>query len=876
MPKRTRSTKTPAADIINDTIEALNDEESDASHQSSIEDAKPTSTSEKLWNSTQSALSNNLLPLVSKPEELLTTLLNKDASSVDNGGQNSRVGLVTISQQLFRYIEHLAHAEEELKAIQKDAKLRELDPTLSDNEEEEKEEVDEDPCTLSGLASLYVGEGLEEDDAYTGVDAETIWGQVDLQNTALVSRLKKNLKKLTKRSTSDDKKYGPDDKIRLLEMGAVDSDEEKEEDDDMNSDEGSAASNFGDDYEEEEEEEDPGADSDEDSDARRIRERMERAMEEMSDDEDEDMENENIDNDKEQKLAALRSKIAKEEEGIDPTREEMRDGFFDLHEMEAFADEEEEFLPDVAYGQELPDEDNNERVLPHLKDRAGKESDDDDGFDEEFEEDELTKRYEPNSLRRKKYRADDEVELLYQLYDDEDNDDSDGEDPEEMTAADFFGKPDPKLIKRYKEQQNNNKNKSKSADMKFDDDDSWNDEFAEDGLDWKEDGDEDGMNSNGDDSKEGDSDNEDEGDSEGDMEEEEEDDEEPMKQSVHDIKSKKLEEQTLRLEEEMMAEKPWRMLGEAKGTNRPSDSLLDATPEFEVAFKPPPIITAGHTADIEEVIKKRIVEEDWDDVIPRELPDIGASKRGGDAPEVSQEKSKLGLGELYEREYLKKTTGFDRDAHDKETEEDAAKEEMKQLFANLCSQLDALSNYHFAPRPVADEADVQNREDVPAIAMEEVLPLHMSKSRGVAPEEVFGAGKGRASVLKGESELDQTERKRLRNAKKASRRKARKQKEADEKLISKLQPGLGLNNPYEKRKLREELQMARASGKVIVAKDNQGWQDDAATGKEYQTSTKFFQKMQENVESMVRGGDDGRERKRAKTQQGESSSTYKL
>jgi U3 small nucleolar RNA-associated protein MPP10 len=125
--------------------------------------------------------------------------------------------------------------------------------------------------------------------------------------------------------------------------------------------------------------------------------------------------------------------------------------------------------------------------------------------------------------------------------------------------------------------------------------------------------------------------------------------------------------------------------------------------------------------------------------------------------------------------------------------------------------------------------------------------------------------------------MDQDERRRLRNAKKSARRKSRKQKEADEKLISKLQPGLGLNNPYEKRKLREELQMARASGKVIVANENKGWQDEAAAGKEYQTSAKFFQKMQENVESMVQNGGEGREKKRAKTNEGrQSSSSYKL
>ena len=880
MPRRTRRSQAAAASIADDDDDAdkpitsddiASDQDKDDQPADDDDDAN-ISTTEKMWNNTQSVLSNRLLPLVSKPEELLTSLLNKDAAS--SATTNARVDLVTISQQLFRYIEHLAHAEEQLKAIQKEQKLREIDPALMEEEEEEKVNDcdDEEPCTLSGLASLYIGESsISNDD--NGVDAETIWGQVDLQNTALMSRLKKNLKKLVKRSSNDEKKYGPDDLIQLLEVDAMDSNEE--EGDSMASgsndedDEGSAASNFGDDYEYDEEK-DQDADSDEDSDARRIRERMERAMEDMSDDD--DIEDKSDRDDKQQRLAAIRAKAA-EEEAIDPAREEMRDGFFDLHEMEAFADEEEEFLPDVAYGQELPEEDKNEKVLPHVRDRAGKESDDDEGFDDEFEDEDnnLTKRYESNSVRRRKYRADDEVDLLYQLYDDDANDSND-EDPEEMTAADFFGNPDAKLIKRYKEQQKNNKNKSN--DMKFDDDDSWNDEFAEDGLDWK-DGDEgDDMESDGDDAEEENSAEEDGDEAEGSMDEEEDD---KQKLSTHDIKSKKLEEQTLRLEEEMMAEKPWRMLGEATGTNRPSDSLLDSTPEFEVAFKPPPIITAGHTADIEEIIKKRIIEEDWDDVVPRELPDIGASKRGGDAPEVSQEKSKLGLGELYEREYLKKTTGFDRDAHEKETEEDAAKEEMKKLFADLCSHLDALSNYHFAPRPVADEADVQNREDVPAIAMEEVLPLHMSKSRGVAPEEVYGAGKGRASVLKGESEMDQTERKRLRNAKKSARRKARKQKEADEKLISKLQPGLGLNNPYEKRKLREELQMARASGKVIVAKDNQGWQDEAATGKEYQTSAKFFQKMQENVESMVHGGEgDGRAKKRAKTQEGGSSSSYKL
>ncbi len=379
-----------------------------------------------------------------------------------------------------------------------------------------------------------------------------------------------------------------------------------------------------------------------------------------------------------------------------------------------------------------------------------------------------------------------------QMYEGSDNDKKGFEDDEEsgvvdastMTAADFFGKPSKKLMHKYKAKHdakvkvkngwkggkgggNVKKPKAKSF-TGGNDDDSWDDHnFEDDGMDWKEDdGDaEEGDDEDYDDVKKGG------GASGGDQNDDDEDYKEEMsgegredgiardgkrKLSAHEMRSQKLQEQTLRLERDMMAEKPWKMMGEARGTNRKVDSLLESTPEFEVAFKPPPILTPQHAADIEAMIKKRIVDEDWDDVIPRELPDIGARKRGGgEAPDVSQEKSKLGLGELYEREYLKKTTGYDRDAAERRTEEDAAKEEMRRLFANLCSQLDALSNYHFAPRPVADEADVQNREDVPAIAMEEVLPLHVSRSRGIAPEEVHAAGRGRKSVLKGESELDQ-------------------------------------------------------------------------------------------------------------------------
>ncbi|KAL7518277.1 hypothetical protein ACHAWX_003123 [Stephanocyclus meneghinianus] len=918
MARRTKKTNTvnatamPTSDVVDKQPQSANPAAADTDEETPESDITPP----EMWAKTQESISTNLLPLISQQEELFSLL---HLTKGDAANDAYKLKLVDTSQQLFRFIEYLAELQDRLKNNHKKE-----DGSEAANDDDNVNQEESLPCSLSGLHSLYTGlESSQHTPTTNLVDIETIWGQVDLQNNALLPRLKKLTKKLAKCSPRDGEsgEVGANG-IRLLDMSAMESGDEQGDgvsdsdgiDDEESVSEGSAASNL------DEEDGDQSHESDDDDeelddDAKRIRERMKKAMADMGESGDDFSDDEKDEatykaeqsgddfSDDEKDEATLKAEQLKkftakakemEESIIDPTREEMRDGFFDLHEMEAFADEEEEYLPNEAYGAEMEDEEDsddsddkvnskkkqkNKKLLPHVRDRMGEsDSDSDDNSDDEGSEDELTKRFKPNTVRRKKYRADDEIEALYELYNDKLDDDYDQSDDEaevaveNMTAADFFGKPDKKLIERYKSKNRHGDGKDNDkGGPGFGETVSWEDhDFGDDGADWKDNGD--------DDEVVGPEESEEEEEESEDAEEDANSDGKPHKLSTHGLQSKKLEQYTLRIEEELMAEKPWRMRGETRGTDRPADSLLDSTPEFEVAFKPPPIITAEHTASIEEMIKKRIIDEDWDDVIPRELPDIGLHKRGGgDPPEVSQEKSKLGLGELYEREYLKKTTGFDRDAHEKETEEGAAKEEMKKLFANLCSKLDALSNYHFAPRPVADEADI-NKQDVPAIAMEEVLPLHVSTSRGVAPEEVYASGKGRASVLKGESELDQAERNRIRNAKKSARRKARKQKLSDEKLISKLQPGLGLNNPYEKRKLREELQMARASGKVVVASESKGLQDEGAAGKEYQTSTKFFQKMQQNVESMIRGDSEaGRSNKRRKgLNGGQVSSVYKL
>nr|XP_009794923.1 PREDICTED: U3 small nucleolar ribonucleoprotein protein MPP10-like [Nicotiana sylvestris]XP_016438814.1 PREDICTED: U3 small nucleolar ribonucleoprotein protein MPP10-like [Nicotiana tabacum] len=82
------------------------------------------------------------------------------------------------------------------------------------------------------------------------------------------------------------------------------------------------------------------------------------------------------------------------------------------------------------------------------------------------------------------------------------------------------------------------------------------------------------------------------------------------------------------------------------------------------------------------------------------------------------------------------------------------------LFKKLCLKLDALSHFHFTPKPVIEDMSVQ--ANVPALAMEEIAPVAVSDAAMLAPEEVF-AGKG---DVKEETELTQAERKRRRAKKK--------------------------------------------------------------------------------------------------------------
>ncbi|XP_055827658.1 M phase phosphoprotein 10 isoform X2 [Solanum dulcamara] len=231
------------------------------------------------------------------------------------------------------------------------------------------------------------------------------------------------------------------------------------------------------------------------------------------------------------------------------------------------------------------------------------------------------------------------------------------------------------------------------------------------------------------------------------------DDNQKRSLSTHEKELKKLRSTIEDMEKANLEEKSWTMQGEVSAARRPKNSALEVDLDFEHNVRPAPVITEEVTATLEEMIQKRIIEGRYDDVQkPPSLP----SRAPRETKELDDNKSKKGLGEIYEEEYVQKT-GLVSTAL---SFSDEQKKEATMLFKKLCLKLDALSHFHFTPKPVIEDMSIQ--ANVPALAMEEIAPVAVSDAAMLAPEEVF-TGKG---DVKEETELTQAERKRRRANKK--------------------------------------------------------------------------------------------------------------
>eukprot|EP00475_Leptophrys_vorax_P011097 TRINITY_DN17645_c0_g1_i4.p1 TRINITY_DN17645_c0_g1~~TRINITY_DN17645_c0_g1_i4.p1 ORF type:complete len:303 (+),score=122.71 TRINITY_DN17645_c0_g1_i4:218-1126(+) len=275
-----------------------------------------------------------------------------------------------------------------------------------------------------------------------------------------------------------------------------------------------------------------------------------------------------------------------------------------------------------------------------------------------------------------------------------------------------------------------------------------------------------------------------------------------------------------KLEEENLAEKDWDMQGEASAVQRPKDALLTKHLDFEFADKVAPPITVERMQDIESMIKRRIVDAAWDDV--KRVVAAEAKPVEKEKIQLESEKSELGLADVYEKEYVEKQTGVT----EKEEKLSAEHEEIAQLVSSLFYQLDALSNFHFTPNPVQKE--IQIRTNVPAIVMEEAIPVSVSTAQAVAPEELY---KSEGAPV-GETEVEREERQ-------ASRR-SRKRKFQKKELVNKLvKEGVENLKRLKRRRKDEDALLLNKHNVIKVSGDDRV---------EYSNSTAVFQKLQNQVD----------------------------
>jgi len=255
------------------------------------------------------------------------------------------------------------------------------------------------------------------------------------------------------------------------------------------------------------------------------------------------------------------------------------------------------------------------------------------------------------------------------------------------------------------------------------------------------------------------------------------------RRSAHERRKLALQEEIRKLEAANVAKREWTLSGEARAADRPMNSLLEEDLDFERAGKPVPVITAEVSEGLEELIKRRILAHDFQDIIRRRPDDLatGNGRRGQLDFELDNNKSKKGLAEEYEDEHLRNTDPNYVD----EKDEKLAKEEkeIEALWREVSANLDSLSSWHFKPK--RPEAQLDIRVDAPTITMEDARPNAGGEVAGasqLAPQEIYKAGDaakgngaevvGKSGLPAGREELTREEKTRRRRREKERARKA--------------------------------------------------------------------------------------------------------
>ncbi|KAJ5570762.1 U3 small nucleolar ribonucleoprotein complex subunit Mpp10p [Penicillium sp. DV-2018c] len=249
--------------------------------------------------------------------------------------------------------------------------------------------------------------------------------------------------------------------------------------------------------------------------------------------------------------------------------------------------------------------------------------------------------------------------------------------------------------------------------------------------------------------------------------------------STHEKERARIADEIRRLEAQNVAKKEWMYTGEARAIERPVNSLIEEDLDFERIGKPVPVVTNETTEDIEELVKRRILAMEFDEVVRRRPG--SETQQAGRKPrfELDDTKPQQGLAEMYETEHLKANDPNFVDTKDKKLMREHA--EINKLWNEVSAQLDTLCNWHYKPKVA--QASINVVTDAPTIMMEEARPTAGSAVAapvGLAPQEIYtpgdsGTAKGEVILKTGASiskeEMTREQKAKIRRQNKQSQKK---------------------------------------------------------------------------------------------------------
>ena len=287
-----------------------------------------------------------------------------------------------------------------------------------------------------------------------------------------------------------------------------------------------------------------------------------------------------------------------------------------------------------------------------------------------------------------------------------------------------------------------------------------------------------------------------------------------------------LRDQIAELESENVAKKDWVLMGEAGSRQRPQNSLLEEDLEFDRVIKAVPVMTEEAVQSLEEIIKARILEGRFDDVIrlrPLDDKPFLPSKFF----ELQDSKSTQSLAQIYENEYISAQSGVSTDDRDGKLKKEH--DEISQVWDKICGKLDALCNAHFVPKQVCfllsfanfymlliiirqPKATISTITNVATATLESALPTSKSTATMLSPEEIYATS---SSLQRARSELTPVEKRALRTRERKARQRHR---NALDKSVDKYAKATGLGSVKRQKEAALKSVVKHGKGVTVVGK----------------------------------------------------------